>query len=54
MHTAVRHIVVDKKQLATLGEEERSVKQGTAVLGPEQRAFIARWLPSTFQCTFCA
>ncbi|BDA45400.1 probable flavohemoprotein at C-terminar half [Coccomyxa sp. Obi] len=38
----VRHIVIDEKQLATLGEEERPVAQGTTVLGPEQRAFIAR------------
>ncbi|CAL8471002.1 g10544 [Coccomyxa elongata] len=38
----VRHIMVDEKQLATLGEEERPVTQGTSVLGPEQRALIAR------------
>ncbi len=42
MHAAVRHIVVNEKQLATLGEEERPVTQGTTVLGAEQRALIAR------------
>ncbi len=39
---AVRHIVVDEKKLASLGEEERPVTHGTTVLGPEQRALIAR------------
>lgn len=42
MHTAVRHIVVDEEQLVTLGQEERPVMHGASVLGPEQRAFIAR------------
>ncbi|KAK9901386.1 hypothetical protein WJX75_009774 [Coccomyxa subellipsoidea] len=38
----VRRIVVDADELATLGEEERPVTEGTTVLGPEQRALIAR------------
>ena len=42
MHTAVRHIVVDQKMLATLGDEERAVTRGETLLGEEEKAFIGR------------
>ena len=39
---AVRNIVVDSRQLASLGTEERTVTRGDSVLGPDQRSLIAR------------
>ena len=38
----LRHVEVDKAQLATLGQAEREVLRGQAVLAPEARAFIRR------------
>ena len=48
--SAVRKIVVDSRQLASLGTEERPVTQGGSVLGPDQRSLIAR---CTFTITPC-
>ena len=47
---AVRNIVVDSKQLASLGTEERPVTRGGSVLGPDQRALIARCLITFTPC----
>lgn len=40
--SVVRTVVLDDSRLASLGSEERLVERGEAVLGKEQRAFIAR------------